>query len=173
MRGHVRDAVPPPDDGTLEVLVGVSATAPDRDSAAVGAEAPPSPTLPLPRELGPNGDRVADLLERAAAMSAAETRALDAEATWRWGMLTPLPVAGGVATVRAIALLRARRDGRTDAIRMLDSAVAHLGSGRAWRRRRLAVTAVVAAGLAVLARDLLDSDEFETLFGPWRAVMHH
>jgi hypothetical protein len=171
MRGHVRVVVPPPDDGTLEVLVGVGPTGEDGTCAEIAAREPPA--LPRPSLLGPNGDLVADLLGRASAMSAAEARALNAEASWRWTLPTPVPVAGGFAVARAVAVLRGRKAGRGDAIRTLETAVAKLASGPAWHRRRLGATAVAAAGLAVLARDLLDPDQFEILFRPWQTVMHH
>jgi hypothetical protein len=46
--------------------------------------------------------------------------------------------------------------------------------GRPGARARAIPSACVAnAGLAVLVRDLIDTETFEVLFGPSREVMHH
>lgn len=125
-------------------------------------------------DLGPNGVVVLDLLGRAANLTAAERKALEKEAAWRWWMLTPF-AGTTMPAARARALVRGRADGRAEAIVALEAAVAviaqRLAGGRAGRSR---VPACISnAGLAVLVRDLLEPEDFEALFGPWREVMHH
>jgi hypothetical protein len=121
------------------------------------------------RDLGPDGDVVFDLLERARHLTSEECRALEEEAAWRWWAITPLPGAS-MYGARAGALVRGRAHGRADAIVALEAAVQSVvadlgGQHRAGSR----VAACIAnAGLAVL-----EPETFETLFSPWRQVMHH
>ncbi len=125
-------------------------------------------------DLGPNGDVVLDLLSRAAALTADECRRLDREAAWRWGVVTPVSAVASLPVARSVALVRGRRDGRSEAIVALETAVASLMHDRSRRRTGSRVAACISnAGLAVLVRDLVESDTFETLFGAWREVMHH
>ncbi len=125
-------------------------------------------------DLGPNGDVVLDLIDRASRLTPEERKALEKEAAWRWWMLTPFAWST-MPAARARALVRGRADGRADAIVALEAAVAaivdHLADGKAGRSRLPA--AIANAGLAVLVRDLIEPEDFEILFGPWREVMHH
>jgi hypothetical protein len=125
-------------------------------------------------DLGPNGDVVLDLLSRAARLTAAERRALDKEAAWRWWLLSPLPGAGMLGA-RAMALAGARAADRTAAVAALEKAVAALVAAMEGpKARRSRVPACISnAALAVLVRDLIEPEAFEALFGPWREVMHH
>jgi len=126
-------------------------------------------------DLGPDGDVVLGMLRRAAAMTEQERRRLDHEATWRWGIATPVLGPGQVPVARARAVVLGREAGRAGAIRAMEDAVSsmpwlnprHSGASRTVR------AAVSDACLAVLTRDLLDPELFEVLFGPWGEVMHH
>jgi hypothetical protein len=192
MRVKVREVEAPADTPDLEELVaeeprGASPTGPE-DSAT--SSRPGQAGLwavhlaehrrpPTATDLGPNGDVVLDLLSRAASLTADECRRLEDDATWRWGSLAlataaVAPAVTSVPVARAVALLRARRDGRSDAVVALEAAVAGLMSDRPRPRKRAVLSACIAnAGLAVLARDLIDPETFDILFGPWREVMHH
>lgn len=125
-------------------------------------------------ELGPNGDVVLDLLGRAGRLTAAERKALEKEAGWRWWMMTPF-AGTTMPAARARALVRGRADGRADAIVALEAAVAAIAHGHAGGKtgRSRIPAAIANAGLAVLVRDLVEPEDFEMLFGPWREVMHH
>lgn len=125
-------------------------------------------------DLGPNGDVVLDLVGRAARLTAAERKALEKEAAWRWWLITPM-TATTMPAARARALVRGRADGRSEAIVALEAAVAvvaHRLIGPKAGRSRLPAC-ISNAGLAVLVRDLVEPEDFEILFGPWREVMHH
>lgn len=192
MRGRVREVEPPTDIGDLDELV-VEEPAPAvaaRHERGVpdGRRREPAPIVvhlvdhhqPLTAaDLGPNGDVVLDLLARAGRLTADECRHLESVARWRWGTLAiaTAAVASAVASVpvaRAVALVRGRRDGRSEAIVALEAAVAAIMRGQSRTRTRSALSACIAnAGLAVLVRDLIDPDMFEVLYGPWREVMHH
>jgi hypothetical protein len=135
----------------------------------------PSAARPRPvtaADLGPNGEAVLDVLRRAARMTPAERRSLDKATAWRWWMMTPLPGAT-MPAARAHALIVGRADGRSDAIVALQGAVAaivtSLVGAKAGRSRLPAC--VSNAGLALLVRDLIEPEVFETLIGPWREVM--
>jgi hypothetical protein len=125
-------------------------------------------------DLGPNGDVVLDLLNRAGRLTPGERKALEKEAAWRWWMLTPFS-GSTMPAARVRALVLGRADGRSDAIVALEAAVAaivaNLSGGKAGRSRLPAC--ISNAGLAVLVRDLVEPETFDTLFGPWREVMHH
>jgi hypothetical protein len=130
---------------------------------------------PVAADLGPDGDVVLGLLWRAAALTEQERRRLDHEASWRWGMATPVLGPGQVPVARARAHALGRAVGRAGAIRELEDAVASMPwiDPRHAGQSRTARTAVLDACLAVLTRDLLDPEVFEVLFGPWGEVMHH
>jgi len=188
MRGKVREVEPPANTDGLEELVAgeLNATpvAGPEDGAPHGRR-PESGVIAVrlvehgrpwsAADLGPNGDVVLDLLSRAVRLTADESRRLDKAAAWRWGLVTPVPsVTTSVPVARALALVRGRRDGRSTAIVALEAAVAQVVHGRSGRRTGSLLPACISnAGLAVLVRDLVDSETFETLFGPWREVMHH
>ena len=114
------------------------------------------------------------LLERAARISPDEAGRLEEAAGWRWWSVSPLP-GTTVAAARANALVRGRRDGRADAIVALEAAVQALIARRhATLGRGSRLPACIAnAGLAILVRDLVEPEVFETLVGPWQEVMHH
>ena len=192
MRVKVREVEAPADTPDLEELVAEEPTAAAPTGPEDGAPGSRQRQPGLPRahhaehrgpltaaDLGPNGDVVLDLLSRAASLTAAECRRLENDATWRWGALAlataaVAPAVTSVPVARAVALLRARRDGRSDAVVALEAAVAGLMRGHPQSRKRAVLSACIAnAGLAVLARDLIDPETFDVLFGPWREVMHH
>lgn len=160
MRVKVRTIEPRVDDAEPEELVA-------------------GPTVGRPRgvsaaDLGPHGDDVLDLLSRASRLTPAECRSLDKEAAWRWWLVSPLP-GMGMLGAHGTAVARARADGRSEALVALETAVAAIVlrvAGPKAGRSRLR-TCISNAGLAVLARDLIEPEAFETLFGPWREVMHH
>jgi len=189
MRVKVRAIEPPAHDGELEEIVADvddaagPVTEPGRPRGGDAAAARPldagfhlvtheRPTSAA--DLGPNGDVVLDLLARASRLTPGECRSLDKEAAWRWWLVSPLP-GMGMLGARATALARARDGGRAEALVALERAVAaivpRVEGSRAGRSR--VRTCVSNAGLAVLARDLIEPEVFETLFGPWREVMHH
>ena len=135
----------------------------------------PSAGRPRPvtaADLGPNGEDVLDFLQRAARITPAERRSLEKAAAWRWWMMTPLPGAT-MPAARARALVVGRADGRSDAILALQVAVAAIVTsvvGSKAGRSRLPAC-ISNAGLALLVRDLIEPEVFETLIGPWREVM--
>jgi hypothetical protein len=191
MRVKVRPVEPPGDDAGLEEIVAVTAgeaggraAEPGRPgeggpgtgdrSAAAGFQLVTHERPITAADLGPNGDVVLDLLGRADRLTREECRALDREAGWRWWLMSPL-VGTTMPAARATAIGRAHADGRSAACAALERAVAaivvRVGGPRAGRSRLR--TCISSAGLAVLARDLVEPETFETLFGPWREVMHH
>jgi hypothetical protein len=128
--------------------------------------------VPLAVDLGPNGDAVRDLLARAAALTDAEIRRLDQEAGWRWGRVTPLLGVTNVTTARAVAQLRGRSEGRAAAMRAMETSVASIVGARQGRPGHHLAAVVASAALALLVRDLVEPEVFETLFGPWHEVKH-
>ncbi len=124
-------------------------------------------------ELGPNGVRVRELLDRAAALSDGECRRLEEEAGWRWWPLTPVAGAN-VAAARSAALVQGRTHGRAEAIVVLEAAVQDvlLGNAAAASKRSRLPACIANAGLAVLVEDLIELETFEILYAPWRAVFH-
>lgn len=192
MRGKVREVSPAGGAGDLEVFdveagpdAGPDAPGPrpphrgavdglGRRRADDQAE-PPVATIPRPPVMGdsgPNGDVVLDMLRRAAAMTDTERRRLEDATTWRWGMFNPMLGVTQAPVARALAIARGRSAGRVAAIRAIDAATAAL-VGADGRRSRMASAGVAGACLAVLVRDLVEPEVFETLHGPWREVMHH
>ena len=188
MRGTVREVSPAGGDGDLEVFdveaapdAGTDARAARRGAVEglgrgrAGDEGEPPAMVsgpPVVGDSGPNGDVVLDMLRRAAAMTDAERRRLESVTTWRWGMINPMLGATQVPVARALAIARGRNAGRGAAIRAIDAATAAL-AGSDGRRSRMASAGIAGACLAVLVRDLVAPEVFETLFGPWREVMHH
>jgi hypothetical protein len=174
MRGKVGEAGPPADDQDLEELVAEALPDGQGADASTTVHLVEHTRPPVAADLGPNGDVVLDLLTRANALTADEARRLGREASWRWGLVTPVPGTASLPVARAVALVRGRRDGRSEAVVALEAAVAAFSHRQPRRRGGSFLTAAVLnAGLAVLVRDLIESETFETLFGPWRAVMHH
>lgn len=90
-----------------------------------------------PGDYGPNEAAIADLVELAAHLTAAQVRALDRAAAWRW-MPLAMPSGGSVATARAEALIAARAAGREAAASAaeLNARQAALGSPGATRSSR-------------------------------------
>jgi hypothetical protein len=189
MRGKVRAVEPPLDDGSLEEIVAEAPAdvppAPDGSGRGAGpAGGSPATGMAFhlvshdrpigPADLGPNGDVVFDLLARAARLAAPERRALEKDAGWRWWMMTPL-AGSTMPAARARALVLGRAAGRADAIVALEAVVADVVHAIVGPRagRSLLPACISNAGLAVLVRDLVEPEVFETLFGPWREVMHH
>jgi hypothetical protein len=169
MRIKVREVPSPRDDRNLEELDGDALVTVLAQNGGVDASRPL-----LPTDLGPNGDVVLALLSRAAKLTAEECRRLEKTAAWRWGLLALMPAAGSVSIARSTALARARGDGRSDSIVVLQAAVTTMSSSHSHGRLgRVASTCVFNACLAVLARDLIDNESFEMLYGPWREVVHH
>jgi hypothetical protein len=192
MRVKVREVKPPADTRDLDELVAEEpTTAPAtrlEDGAPGSGHREPGPQVvhlvehrgPLTvADLGPNGDVVLDLLSRAARLTADECRRLEHDAAWRWGSLAlataaVAPAVASVPVARAVALVRARREGRSDSVVALEAAVAAIMRDRPRTRTQSVLSACIAnAGLAVLVRDLIDPETFEVLFGPWREAMHH
>jgi hypothetical protein len=158
MRVKVRAVEPPADGAGLEEL----------GEGPSGARRRPVDAA----DLGPNGEDVLDLLERAARLTPAERRSLEKEAGWRWWVMSPLP-GTTMPAARAHALVVGRADGRSAAIAALEAAVGAIvvrSAGANAGRSRLPAC-ISNAGLALLVRDLLEPEVFETLCGPWRAVM--
>jgi len=122
-------------------------------------------------DLGPNGPAVRELLSRAARLSKAERQRLGEVAEWRWWPLT-LPVGGASAGARATAILRARGVGRKDAVQWIEAQAAATIGEPTDSGRSLVVRASANAALALLARDVVDEDVFDALYGPWREVTH-
>jgi hypothetical protein len=137
------------------------------------ADGTPRLVLPAAADLGPNGHVVLDILRRAARMTPTEGKAMEREADWRWWSLTPA-VGTTIAAAQARAVVVGRNDGRRDAIAAFEAAVHRAMAVRdpGHREHSRLVACVIAAGLAVLVRDLIDVETFEQLTGPWRAVMH-
>ena len=171
MRRTIHEIEPHPDDGTLEELA-VAPARPGGSPVAAPGRADPVP-IPSAAVLGPNGDVVMALLERAAIATPDQCRNLQRETEWRWGNFTPV-AAQSIAAVRFRAVWLARQGGRADAVGVLQNCVVALAKRHAHgRSARLLAAGIEGAGLAVLTRDLLDGETFEFLFGPWRTVMHH
>jgi hypothetical protein len=143
------------------------------DERSLEADGTPRLVLPAAADLGPNGHDVRDILERAAHLTAAEAKALEREADWRWWSITPA-VGTTLPAARARAIVVGRNAGRRDALAALDAGVHRAMAYRTPGRKEPGHLAacVAAAGLATLVRDLVDTETFERLIGPWRAVMH-
>jgi hypothetical protein len=192
MRAKVREVEPPADTRDLEELVAEApttapATRPGDGVLGSGQREPEPQVVHLVEhrspisvtDLGPNGDVVFDLLSRAARLTADECRRLEHEAAWRWGPLAlataaVAPAVASMPVARAVALVRARREDRSGSVVALEAAVAAIMGRRSRKRTQPVLSACIAnAGLAVLVRDLIDTETFDVLFGPWREVMHH
>lgn len=187
MSSKVREVKPPSDTSGLDELVAeelptAAPAGPDRAGPGGRPREPGTIVVHLvehrqpltANDLGPNGDVVLDLLLRAARLTADECRRLEKDASWRWGLLALVPAAPIMPVARSVALVRGRGDGRSDAIVALEAEVAAII--RDWSRKKtrsLLAACISNAGLAVLVRDLIDTEIFDVLFGPWREVMHH
>lgn len=169
MRIKVRSVDPPAGGEALEEIEARPASEadpPEADRAPAAA--------PTAAELGPAGEQILTLLERAAHLTETERRRLEEAAGWRWWSMTPLPTTT-VAAARSLALLRGRRAGRAKAIVTLEAAVKQLiNDDRMTLRRGSRLPACISnAGLARLLRDQIEPETFEMLAGPWLEVMHH
>ena len=103
---------------------------------------------PAHEALGPQGEQVAALIERARALTADEVGGLSAARDAAW--------AAARNAARAAARNAARNAAR-DAARAA-------ARDAAWAAARDAI-------LAVLARDLISPEQFDVLYGPWREVI--
>jgi hypothetical protein len=187
MGRKVREVAPPSDVDGLEELVAeeLPAGAPvGPDTDVPGSRKPEQARIVVylvdhrdpvtARDLGPNGEVVLGLLSRAARLTMNERGLLEKDATWRWGLLTLVPAGQIMPVARAVALLRGRQAGRSNAIVALEAeASAIMRSWPGKRTRSLLSACITNAGLAVLVRDLIEAETFDVLFGPWREVMHH
>jgi hypothetical protein len=176
MRPKVREIDPRGGSAQVEEVTVEAPAEPDEEAtpARAAIEELAGHVPPTAADLGPNGDVVLDLLHQAERLTPAQCHALEEEAGWRWWAVNPL-LGMTMPAARARALVIGRREGRADAIVAMDAAV-HSGllrgdGAKAHGSRLLAC--VSSAGLAVLVRDLIEPETFETLFGPWGAVMHH
>jgi hypothetical protein len=176
MRPKVREIDPRGGDTRVEEVTVEAPAEPDEEAAHASGtiEEVTDHAPPTAADLGPNGDVVLALLQQAEHLTPAQCHALEEEAGWRWWAVNPL-LGMTMPAARARALVIGRREGRADAIVAMDAAV-HSGlirgdGAKAHGSRLLAC--VLNAGLAVLVRDLIEPETFETLFGPWGAVMHH
>jgi hypothetical protein len=179
VRPKVREIDPQGGGGRIEEVtveapaeLSDAAEGPEPGGAAIEEVAGHAP--PTAADLGPNGEAVHGLLHQVERLTGAQCHALEEEAGWRWWSLNPL-VGTTMPAARARALVLGRREGRADAIVAMDAAVHTVlfrGDGAKAHGSRL-LTCVSNAGLAVLVRDLIEPETFETLFGPWGAVMHH
>ena len=183
MRPKVREIDVGAGGGPVEEI---EAVAPEEAPAAQGEDGPDAPAHtaaviedvpehapPTASDLGPNGEEVLGLVRRIGTLTRAQVRALEEEAGWRWFGLNPM-VGTTMPAARARALVVGRREGRADAIVAMDAAIHSVllhGDGAKAHGSRL-LTCVTNAGLAVLVRDLIEVEVFETLHGPWGAVMH-
>ena len=108
--------------------------------------------LPAWMALGPNGEAVADLIERARHLTVDEIRRLAAawEAAW-----------DASRDAAWVAAREAARDAARDAAREA-----------AWDASRDAAwVAAWDAAIALLVRDLITPEQFDLLYGPWASVM--
>ena len=116
--------------------------------------------LPSWQALGPNGQEVATLIARTGRLTADELRSLAA--------------AAGAARIAAwSAAGSAVWDAARDAagIAAVDAAVDAVGYAVGYAVWNAARIAAVDAVVALLARDLITTEQFETLYGPWRKAL--
>ena len=112
------------------------------------------------RALGPNGREVAELIDRAGRLTGEEIDKLDA--AWRAARRAPRVAARVAAQVAARDAARyAARDAASDAARVAARAAA----------RGTARDAASDAAAALVVRDLIYEEYFNTLHGPWKAAV--
>lgn len=125
--------------------------------------------LPSWQALGPNGQEVVALIVRAGRLTAAELRSLAAAGDAAAGATRKAArIAAWSAAVDAArdAAWRAAVDAVGHAVwNAVEDAVANAVANAVWNAVWNAMEDVV---LALLARDLITTEQFETLYGPWR-----
>jgi hypothetical protein len=121
-----------------------------------------------PDDLGPRGDEVRSLIDRAARLSPAHRKRLADEERWRAWPISLAP-AGGLAAVRASAYGYARQIGRPRLPAMIAATVqGALGDDDRDRDLRRAVED---AALATALADVLPDDTRERLRAAWRIAL--
>jgi uncharacterized protein YceK len=123
----------------------------------------PVEELPAWMALGPNGQEVAALIERAGRLTPAETRALHAAWDAAWG------AAWGAA--RDAAWDAARDAARDAAWGAAWDAARDAASGAAWGAAWDAARGAAWACDALLVKDLINTAQFDILYGPWATVI--
>ena len=120
--------------------------------------------LPGWEALGPNGERVVAVIDRARTLTYDEAQRLGAARGAAWG------AAGDAAGDAAHGAARdAARDAAWDAALRAAWDAAHGAAwGAAWGA---ALGAARGAGLAELTRDLITPEQYQTLAGPWTSVV--
>jgi hypothetical protein len=107
-----------------------------------------------PADYGPNKAAIADLVERASRLTAAEVWGLDSAVAWRW-MPLAMPTRGSVTSARAQAMIAARAAGReaaalTAAHNAREAALSSPGARRAIRRWSWAESGLAGVVVGVL-----------------------
>jgi hypothetical protein len=132
--------------------------------------------LPARTALGPNGEAVAALIDRARRLTVAEIRALGA--AWRAAMGAAMGAAGDAAWDAARdaardAAWRAARDAAGRAAWGAAGDAAWGAAGRAaWGAARYAAWGAARdAARALVVRDLISPEQFDVLYGPWASVV--
>ena len=116
--------------------------------------------LPAWQALGPNGEAVAALIERAATITPEQAERLRAARNAAW--YAAVDAAWGAA---AGAAWNAARSAARDAARRAARRAAWSAARRAaWHAARDAAAALV-------VRDLITPEQFDVLYGPWASVM--
>ena len=112
--------------------------------------------LPAWQALGPNGEAVAALIERAATITVEQAERLRAAAD---------AAAGAAADAAWDAARRAAADAAWDA-------AWGAAADAAWRAAAgAAADAAWDAALALVVRELISDEQFQVLYGPWASVM--
>jgi hypothetical protein len=128
--------------------------------------------LPAWQALGPNGEAVAALIDRCRTLTDDEIRRWDAarDAAWYAAWYAARDAAGDAAGEAAWeAAWYAARDAAWDAAREAAwDAAGDAAREAAWEAARYAARY---AAWALLVRDLITAEQFDTLTGPWVAVM--
>ena len=132
--------------------------------------------LPPWQALGPNGEEVAALIERASRLSTPEIVALEAaRAAARAAAWFAAP--GAAWTAARAAALDAARAAALDAARAAAWAAARAAVRAAapepptWEDVPAGASAARSAAHALVVRDVLDPGAFDVLYGPWREAV--
>ena len=140
--------------------------------------------LPAWQALGPNGEAVAALIERAATITPEQAERLRAarNAAWYAAVDAARRAAWNAAVDAAwgaawgAAWHAARSAARRAAWNAARDAARHAARHAAWHAARdaawyAAVDAAWDAALALVVRDLITPEQFDVLYGPWASVM--
>ena len=127
--------------------------------------------LPSWQALGPNGQEVATLIVRAGRLTADEVRSISAawDAVWSAARIAARNAAWDAA--RSAAWSAAADAGWREARRAAADAARQAGADATWEARQAAAGAARQAAWALLVRDLITAEQFETLYGPWRKAL--